>query len=154
MSTPECSSDLIGALAGRGTPGGNVAVAAAPLLLQFRTVAVLVCVGAGVGCRGGGAMLTSVNRHINEESKCSAHFLFRVIVNTYYTACCCRHCRSLRKWFLTCMGGCTGCSRCNVVQHVIQWIKDNKKLWAKIYHTVGGKKNFLNTLLILLFFYF
>lgn len=73
------------------------------------------------------SILTSVSRHINEESKSSAHFLFRVIVNTYCTACWCRLCRSLRKWFLTCMGGCTGSSRCNVVQHVIQCIKDNKK---------------------------
>lgn len=49
--TPERSNNLISAVAGRGTPGGHVAVAAAPLLLQFRTVAVLVYIGAGVGCR-------------------------------------------------------------------------------------------------------
>lgn len=42
-------NDLSGALAGGGTPRGNIAVAAAPLLLQVRTVTVLVRVGTGVG---------------------------------------------------------------------------------------------------------
>lgn len=41
--------NLSGALAGGGTPRGHVFVAAAPLLLQLRTVAVLIRVGTGVG---------------------------------------------------------------------------------------------------------
>lgn len=47
-------NDLVGALAGGGTPRGHVLVAAAPLLLQLRTVVVLVGVGARVGWGGGG----------------------------------------------------------------------------------------------------
>lgn len=43
-------NNLIGALAGGRTPGGDVTVAAAPLLLQLGTVAVLVSVATGVGC--------------------------------------------------------------------------------------------------------
>lgn len=39
------------ALAGGGTPRGDVAVVAAVLFLQIRTVAVLVSVRAGVGCK-------------------------------------------------------------------------------------------------------
>lgn len=42
--------DLIGALAGGGTPRANL-TAAAPLLLQSRTVIILVRVRTGVGCR-------------------------------------------------------------------------------------------------------
>lgn len=43
------SSNFVCALAGCRTPRGDVTVAAAPLLLQFGTVAVQVCVFAGVG---------------------------------------------------------------------------------------------------------
>lgn len=44
------SHDLIGALAGGGTPSADLTTAA-PLLLQTGTVTVLVQVWTGVGCR-------------------------------------------------------------------------------------------------------
>lgn len=42
-------NDLVVAPAGGGTPRGHVSVAAAPLLLQVRTIGVLVHVVTGVG---------------------------------------------------------------------------------------------------------
>lgn len=44
-----CLDDLAGALAGSGTPRGHVRVAAAPLVLQVGTVAVLIGVRTRVG---------------------------------------------------------------------------------------------------------
>lgn len=44
-------NDLVGTLARGRAPGGHVAVAAAPLLLQIWTVTVLISIFTGVGWR-------------------------------------------------------------------------------------------------------
>lgn len=59
-------NDLVGALAGGWAPGGHVAVAAAPLLLQIWTVTVLISVFTGVGWRN--KKMKKINGRINKKT--------------------------------------------------------------------------------------
>lgn len=74
-----------------------------------------LCSGRGWLHRAGGQSSHQQARKVNVLHT----FIDRLIVNTYCTAGCCRLWGSLYKWFLTCMGGCTGSSLCDVVQDVI-----------------------------------